>query len=97
MKDQLNEIRNVEDKYGLMIFRMGLTHLIDVGIRNLSDEDVVATHINQILAQGKEDRDNDLTPFLSPEIQSEILGCASVLAMFTPWALIAYIKAHVVA
>ena len=39
-KDDIQSIKNIENKYGLMLFRMGLSHLVDVGHRNLTDENV---------------------------------------------------------
>jgi len=35
MSSKTQEIRAIENKYGLALFRMGLTHLVDVGIRHL--------------------------------------------------------------
>lgn len=40
MAGKIKEINNLENKYGLVLFRMGLTHLVDVGIRNLSNDNV---------------------------------------------------------
>jgi len=31
MTGQMKDIQNIENKYGLVPFRMGLTHLVDVG------------------------------------------------------------------
>ncbi len=36
----LNAIKSIEDKYGLILFRMGLTHLVDIGVRNFDEEAV---------------------------------------------------------
>ena len=94
MSESLKEIRAVEDKYGLMLFRMGLTHLVDVGIRHMSDDDLVEDNIKTIMAQS-EDRDNGVIPVLTPEYQCEILCCAAELAKFSIWTLFAYIKKYV--
>jgi len=37
MQVKMEEIRALEDKYSLMIFRMALTHLVDVGFRTFFD------------------------------------------------------------
>ena len=92
--DKLNEIRKIEDKYGLVLFRMGLTHLVDVGHRNFAD-DIVAENIKVIMAQGVEDKAAGKITVLTPEYQCEILYCAAALAQFTIWTLFAYIKKHV--
>jgi len=93
--DDIRSIQNIENKYGLVPFRMGLTHLVDVGHRNLGSEEV-EEGIKQILAQGEEDKDNGKRSFMTPEFQCEILRCAAELAQFSPWTLFCYIKKHVV-
>lgn len=91
---KIKEISNVENKYGLVLFRMGLTHLVDVGIRNLNDDNVEES-IKRIIAQGEEDKDNGIVPIMTPEFQCEILRCAAELAKFSIWDLFMYIKKHV--
>ncbi len=94
MTGKIKEINNLESKYGLVLFRMGLTHLVDVGIRNLNNDNVKES-IQQIIAQGEADRANGIVPIMTPEFQCEILRCASELAKFTIWDLFMYIKKHV--
>ena len=94
--EKMNEIRAIEDKYGLMLFRMGLTHLVEMGVRSLSDEDEVERCIKAIMAQGAENKENGIQPILSPEYQCEILCCAAELAQYTIWTLFRYIKEHVI-
>ena len=95
MARNLNEIKRIEDKYGLVTFRMGLTHLIDVGVRHLDDENV-AECIQQIKAQCEEDGANGVIKVMSPSFECEIVRCAAELAKFQIWDLIAYIKKYVV-
>ena len=95
MKDELKAIGALENKYGLILFRMGLTHLLDVGHRNLDDE-AVEDGIKQIMDQGEEDRANGKMSVMTPEFLCNVLRCAAELAQFTPWTLFAYIKKHVV-
>ena len=84
----------VENEYGLVLFRMGLTHLVDVGVRHLTEENVEAS-IKQILADGEADKAKGI-PIMTPEFQCNIVRCAAELAKFTIWELFAYIKKHVV-
>lgn len=94
MKANIKEIRNIENKYGLVLFRMGLSHLVDVGHRSLDDE-IVEEGIKQIIAQGEEDKASGKIPIMTPEFQCNILRCAAELAQFSIWTLFAYIKKHV--
>jgi hypothetical protein len=95
LKDRMNEIRNIENKYGLVLFRMGLSHLCDVGHRHLGDDEV-ESGVKQIMAQGKEDEANGKIPIMMPEFLCEVIRCAAELTNFTVWTLFAYIKEHVV-
>ena len=92
--EDFQNIKNIEDKRGLILFRMGLTHLVDVGHRNL-DDDAVEEGVKQIIAKGEEDEANGIVSVMTPEFQCEILRCAAELAKFSPWTLFAYIKKHV--
>jgi hypothetical protein len=89
----MNEIRNIEDKHGLVAFRMGLTHIFDMGHRHMDDE-AVAEGVKQIIAKGLEDKANGKNPVMTPEFQCDILRCAAELAQFSIWTLFAYIKNH---
>lgn len=94
-KEQIKEIRNIENKYGLFPFRMALSHLVDVGHSNLTEENV-EDGIKQIMSQGEEDKANGKISIMTPEFQCDILRCAAELAGFSIWTLFAYIKKHVV-
>ena len=96
MTAKMEAIRAVEDKYGLILFRTGLSHLINVGVCNLTDENV-AEIIEQIKAQGEEDVRNGVKKIMTPEFECEIVYCAAELAKFSIWDLIKYIKKYVVA
>ena len=93
-KEQMNEIRNIENKYGLVMFRMGLSHLVDVGHSNLTDENVQET-IAMIMAKGEEEKTEGKISVMTPDFQCEILRCSSELAQFSIWTLFAYIKKYV--
>ena len=92
--EMMNEIRKIEDKYGLFLFRIALSHLIDVGHRNLDSANVAESMV-QIMAQGEADKANGSMQIMSPEFLCEVLCCAAELARFSPWTLLKYIKKHV--
>ena len=94
MKEHLKEIRNIENKYGLIIFRTGLSHLVDVGHRNLTVENIEDS-IQQIMTQGEDDKANGKIPIMTSEFQCDIMRCATELAQFSIWTLFGYIKKHV--
>ena len=94
MNEKMNDIRALENKYGLILFRMGLSHLVDVGHRNLGAEEV-EEGIKQIMDKGEEDNASGKTPIMTPEFQCEVLRCAAELSGFSVWELFAYIKKHV--
>jgi len=94
-QEKMKEIQALENKYGLILFRMGLTHLVDAGFSNL-DDNSVKEGIEQILAQGEIDKADGKISIMTPEFKCEILRCAFDLTKFSIWTLFAYIKKHVV-
>ena len=88
----IQNIQNIENKYGLIIFRMGLSHLCDFGHRNLTDENVEKS-IQQIIAQGNGDKAE--ISLLTPEFLCEVVRCAAELSGYSIWTLFAYIKKYV--
>ena len=95
MKNEIKAITALENKYGLVLFRMALTHLVDVGVRNLTDENVEET-VKELLGKGAEDKANGVVSVMTPEFQCDIVRCAAELARFGIWDLFYYIKKHVV-
>lgn len=95
MSDNMQSIRALENKYGLMLFRMSLTHLMDVGVRYFIDNDI-EPDIAQIMAQGEADKANGVHPVITPEFKCDIVRCAADLSAFSIWTLFEYIKKHVV-
>lgn len=81
-----NKIQAIEDKYGLMILRMALTHLVDVGHRNLQDQ-------VEIKATCKEIRETTSSnSILSADIQCSLIECAHELTQFSIQNLLRYVK-----
>lgn len=91
---RMNEIARVENKYGSLLFRMGLTQLVDVGVRHMTDDNVEAS-IRQIIDEGEINKANGVITVMTPEFQCEIVRCAAELAKFSIWDLFAYIKKYV--
>ena len=95
MQKFMKQVEAIEDKYGLVVFRAALTHLVDVGYRNLN-EDTLEDEIKQILEQGEIDKANGINPILTPEFKCAILRCSTELTEFTIWTLFTYIKKYIV-
>jgi len=94
MKTEIKAINALENKYGLVLFRMALTHLVDVGVRNLTSENVEES-VQQIMAKGEEGKADGVISVMTPEFQCDIIRCAAELARFSIWDLFYYIKKHV--
>ena len=94
LKENIRELRKIENKYGLTLFRMGLSHLVDIGHRHL-DEDFVSEGIKQIMTEDESNKANGINPIITAEFQCEILRCSAELAQFSIWTLFAYIKKYV--
>jgi hypothetical protein len=93
MAKDVERIEKIADKYGLMLFHMGLLHMIDNGMRNFTDENV-ADSLKHIEAQAEVDKNSVGKQMLTPEIQREIVLCAAELSKFSITELFAYIKKY---
>lgn len=87
------EIQKIEDKYGLLCFRMGLSHLFDCGHQNITEECVEKTKI-QIMKEAEADTSGNISLF-SPETQCHLMDIVLELAQFSLWDLLAYVKTNV--
>lgn len=95
MKNNKNEsqkyrtIKAIEDKYGLVVFRCALSHLISCGSQMLSlSEEIAKTKANI----------NENTPnnsIMTASFQCAILDCAVELAKLEVWDLFRYIQTDV--
>ena len=90
----MKEIEALENKYGTVLFRMALTYLADVGVRNLTEENVEESFV-QIMADEESNKANGVVGVMTPEFQYEIVRCAAALAKFSIWDLFLYIKKYV--
>lgn len=91
---KMAEIRAIEDRYGVAMFGMSLTHLIDTGVQNFTDENV-ASWLKQIEEQGKENDKNGVTSVLTPSFQIALINCAAEIAKFSIWEIVTYISNYI--
>lgn len=81
-KKKFDEIRN---RVGEPMFRMGISHLMDVGIRNL-DKDLVEETYEKIM------QEDDSKAFMTNEFKCELIRTAYDLAQISHVDLLAYIS-----
>ena len=83
-KQKLDELRNKNE----MLFRMSISHLMDVGIRNLTEENIEKT-CTEIM------REDDSHAFMTNEFQYAIVRMAGQLAQIDHIHLLNYISKEV--
>lgn len=81
-------INNIRRDYGEMIFRMAISHLMDVGMRNLTPE-LVEEAKDEIMKQ-----DNSKM-FVTNEALCDVVECAGELAKINAIDLLVYIGRNV--
>lgn len=91
----MKEIQALENKYGLMVFRMGLVHLFDSGHGNFSDE-LVEGGLRLIATEEEAGKAEGRREFISPDFKRSILSCSAELSKFSIVTLFAYIKEYFV-
>lgn len=84
-KNRADEIAAFESRHGVY-FRMALSHLLDVGYRHITSEDVEEAKA-AILAEKTEG-----VPVMTPEFQCGLLDLALELTQFSLWELLSYVK-----
>ena len=82
-------INNIRRDYGEMIFRMSISHLMDVGMRNLTPELVNETK-DEIMKK------DDSKMFVTNELLCDVVECAGELAKIDAVNLLVYIGRNVV-
>ena len=92
--EDIENIRNIENKYGIIVFKMGLSHWADVGSRHLTPENIEESR-KQIIAQGEIDKADGKMSIMKPDFLCEVLNCAAELSEFSIWTLFKYIKEYV--
>ena len=81
-------INNLRRDYGEMIFRMAISHLMDVGMRNLTPE-LVNEAKDEIMKQ------DDSKMFVTNEVLCDVVECAGKLAKINAIDLLVYIGRNV--
>ena len=81
-------INNIRRDYGEMIFRMAISHLMDVGMRNLTPELVNETK-DEIMKK------DDSKMFITNEALCNVVECAGELAKIDATYLLVYIGRNV--
>lgn len=81
-------INNLRRNYGEMIFRMSISHLMDVGMRNLTPE-LVNEAKDEIVKQ------DDSKMFVTNEALCDVVDCAGELAKINAIDLLVYIGRNV--
>lgn len=82
-------IRTIEDKYGLVVFRCGLSHLISCGAQALSDTEEIEQ------AKFRIQEDTPKNSIMTADFQCGIIDCAVELAGVETWDLFRYIQTDV--
>lgn len=82
------EIENIRRDNGEILFRMAISHLIDVGVRHLTDENIKAT-CESIMEE------DDSNHFMTNDFKCEIVRIAGMLAKFDHIHLLVYISENV--
>ena len=85
IEQNINIIRR---DYGEMIFRMAISHLMDVGMRNLTPE-LVNEAKDEIMKQ------DDRKMFVTNELLCDVVECAGELAKIDTTYLLVYIGRNV--
>lgn len=81
-------IEKIRDKYGEFVFRGGISHLMDVGIRHLTEENVERT-CKEIM------QSDDSGQFMTNEFKCELVKAAYELAQVSHIDLLVYIQREV--
>ena len=83
------KIETIKNKTNEIVFRMAISHLMDVGIRHLTEENVEST-CKQIM------QEDDSKAFMTNEFKCNIVRIAYELAQIPQTDLVVYIQREVV-
>jgi len=79
MKEQRsNNMDRIQEQYGERVMQFALLHIIDVGVRHLTKENVAQD--KKVIAEKEKSPGQS---FFSPELQFQILDCAEALAQLS--------------
>ena len=87
-QDSKKILDNIRARHDEVMFRMAISHLMDVGIRNL-DKDTCTNACKEIMAQ------DDSRAFMTNQFQCELIWLAHELAQVPHIDLLIYIQRYV--
>lgn len=94
MTETLQTIRNIEDKYGLLVFYSGLQYMMDCGRQNLADD---KEGIEKCKCDLREKEKNMVGKWIrTANFECGILDCAFELSQIKHMDLMLYIKDYVI-
>ena len=82
------KIDKIRDEYREIIFRSGISHLMDVGIRHL-DKEIVEETCKEIM------QEDDTNHLMTNDFKCDVLRCAYELAQVSHIDLLVYIQREV--
>ena len=93
-KDTYEKIDKIRNQYGEIQFRMGLSHLFDIGYEEASritDDDLKDT-LAALLEKEEVARKQGKYPIMTPQFQCEIMKIGRDLAQISVWELLKYVQ-----
>lgn len=87
-KESEKVLNGIVGKYGEFLFRLGISHMIDAGIRNLTDESIKHT-CEELMKQ------DDSKMFMTNEFQCDIVKCAGEIAKIDHIHVLVYISKNI--
>lgn len=90
MSKRIQEVKAIEDKYGIYLFNMALTFLVDIGHQFLN-ENTVEDIIKDIVTDDEYCPENKI-PIITRDFKCTVIRCASEIAKYSVWEIVAYIK-----
>ena len=87
-KESEKTLNAIRGKYGEYVFRCGISHMLDVGTRHLTDE-MVESACEEILKQ------DDSRALMTNEFQCSILKCAAEISKIDHVHVLVYIGNNV--
>lgn len=81
-----NKIQAIENKYGMMLFRMAFTHLMNVGHQHMSNPELLAESCKTIREKTKPNS------IMTADFQCSLMECAAELTQFSIDDLLRYVK-----
>lgn len=91
VKEQLEELKKTLDEQGVVLFHMAFSHLMDVGVRNITDEAVETTKAQLRTDEAAGKMKNS---FMTANFQCNLLDYAAMLAKIPSSSLLLFAKLY---